>query len=98
MWGKEWGFLEIGLPLTFWAFMANLRTVLVPTGMSLSMHMYYSELIMRLKVYWNLNLPPSWAYLVLNGIFPILYFFFFFFVGGGGREGDGGQATWLVGS
>ena len=78
--------------------MANLRTVLVPTGMSLSMHMYYSELIMRLKVYWNLNLPPSWAYLVLNGIFPILYFFFFFFVGGGGREGVVGQATWLVGS
>ena len=70
--------------------MANLRTVMVPVGMSLSMHMYYSELIMRLKVYWNLNLPPSWAYLVLNGICPIFYF-----LGGGG---DGGQATWLVGA
>ena len=67
--------------------MANLRTVMVPAGMSLSMHMYYSELIMRLKVYWNLNLPPSWAYLVLNGIFLILYFFVWGEGEGRGMEG-----------
>ena len=41
--------------------MVSLRTVMVPVGVSLSMLMYYSEHIMRLKVYWKSNLLPSWA-------------------------------------
>ena len=30
-------------------------------GMSLNMLTHYNECIMRLKVYWNSNLPPSWS-------------------------------------
>ena len=41
-------------------------------GVSFSMLMYYNEHIMRLKVYWKLNLPPSWTYAVLTSFCCIL--------------------------
>ena len=31
------------------------------TGGCVIQLMYYNEHIMRLKVYWKLNIPPSWA-------------------------------------
>ena len=39
------------------------------------MLMYYNERIMRLKVYWKSNLPPSWTQLVLTSFrhVPWLY-------------------------
>ena len=36
------------------------------------MLMYYNECIMRFKVYQKLNLPPSWAWLVLTSLCHVL--------------------------
>ena len=66
IWGKGRKFPEIGPPLTFWAFMISLRTIMVPTGVSFSLLMYYSEGIIRLKVCQKSNLQPSWAQQVLT--------------------------------
>ena len=41
--------------------MLGLRTVIVLVGISFSMLMCYSELIMRLKVYWKWKLLPYWT-------------------------------------
>ena len=51
--GKGQGFPGIGPPLTFWPFMASLRTVMALVGVSFSMIIYYNERIMRLKVCWK---------------------------------------------
>ena len=59
--GKWWGFPGIGPPPTFWLFMVRLRTVMALVGVSFSMLTYYDELMMRLKVCWKLNIPPSWT-------------------------------------
>ena len=36
------------------------------------MLMYYDEHIMKLQVYWKVNLLPSWTYLVLTSLCLIL--------------------------
>ena len=59
--GKGWGFPGIGPLPTFWPFMVSLGTVMALVGMSFSMLIYYNECIIRLKVYWKSNLPPSWT-------------------------------------
>ena len=59
--GKGRIFPGIEPPPTFRPFMVSLGTVLVLVGVSFSMLMYYNECIMRLKVHWKLNLPPSWT-------------------------------------
>ena len=43
---------------TFWSFMVDLRTVMAPVGVS--MLMYYSESVMRFKVYCQSSLLSSW--------------------------------------
>ena len=48
--GKGWRFPGNGPSPTFWPFMVDLRTVMVPVGESVSMLMYYSEHVMRLQV------------------------------------------------
>ena len=45
---------------TFWSFMVYLRTVMAPVGVSCSMLMYYSESVMRFKVYCRSSLLSSW--------------------------------------
>ena len=42
--------------------MVSLRTVTVLVGMFLSMLVYYSKCIMKLKVHWKLNLLPIGTY------------------------------------
>lgn len=49
---------------TSWFFMVSLRTVMAPVGASLSMPMYDSESIMRLKRFWEVE---SFAILDLEG-------------------------------
>ena len=58
---KGQGFPGVGAPPTFWPFIVGFRTVMAPVGVSFSMLIYYSDCIIRLKVYWKSNLPPSWA-------------------------------------
>ena len=53
------------LPI-FWPFIVNLRTLMALEGVSFSMLMYYSMHIMRLKVHWKWNVPPSWTKWVLT--------------------------------
>ena len=59
--GKGRGFPGIGPPPTFWPFQVSLGTVMAPVSVSFNMLMYYSEHIIRLKVYWKLNLLQSWT-------------------------------------
>jgi len=58
---EGWRFPGIGPLTTFCTFMFSLRTVKLLVGMSFSMLIYYNEHIMRLKAYWESNLPPSCA-------------------------------------
>ena len=69
---KGWGFPEIGPLPTFLPFTVSLRTVMALVGVSFSMLRYYSEHIMRLKVYWRSNLLPSWTQLVLVSFHHVL--------------------------
>ena len=59
VWEKGWGFSGIGPPPTFWPFLVSLGTVLVSVGELLSILVYYSECMMRFKIYWKLNLLGS---------------------------------------
>ena len=59
--GKGQGFPGIGPLPPFWPFMLGLRTVIVPVGVSVSMLVYYSECITKLKDHWKSNLLPSWT-------------------------------------
>ena len=59
--GKGQRFPGIGPPPTFWPFMVSLGTVMALAGVSLSMLMYYNEHMMRLRVHWKSNIPPSWT-------------------------------------
>ena len=43
----------------FLIFLVDLGTVMVPVGVSFSMMMCYSKLILRLKVDWKSTDPPS---------------------------------------
>lgn len=53
---KGQGFQELG-PRPLWGlFTISLGTVVAPVGVPFSVLTYYSEPIMRLKVYWELNL------------------------------------------
>ena len=56
----------------FWPFMVDLRTVMVLVRVPFSMLVYYNEHVMRLKVYWKSNLPPSWVWLVVT-VFVVSY-------------------------
>lgn len=58
---EGWRFPGIGPLTTFCTFMFSLRTVKLLVGMSFSMLIYYSEHIIKLKVYWKSNLSPSWT-------------------------------------
>ena len=55
----------------FWPCMVDLGTVMVLVGIMLT---YYSEHIMRLKVYWKSNLLPSWTQHVLTSFYGIPFF------------------------
>ena len=37
--------------------------------------MFYNECIMRLKVYWRSNLPPSWTQIVLTSLCHVLWLY-----------------------
>ena len=73
IWDKGQGFPGIGPWPTFWPLMVGLRTVMALVGVSFSMLIYYNEHIMRLKVYWKFNLPPSWTQLVLTSLCHVLW-------------------------
>ena len=49
--------------------MVSLRNIIVLVGVSFSMQKYCNEHMMRLSVYWKLNLLPSWTQLVLTFFF-----------------------------
>ena len=51
----------------FLNFMVGLGIARTPVDISLSLMMCYNESTLRLKVWWKLTCPPSWAYLVLIG-------------------------------
>ena len=77
IWGKGWRFPGIGPLPTFWPFMVDLRTVMVLVRVPFSMLVYYNEHVMRLKVSWKSNLPPSWTRLVVMSLsYPIAISFF----------------------
>jgi len=77
IWGKGWRFPGIGPLPTFWPFMVDLRTVMVLVRVPFSMLVYYNEHVMRLKVYWKLNLPPSWTQLVVTSLCHVLWLYHF---------------------
>ena len=58
--------LGIGSPPTFCPFMVSLGPVMVSENMSFSMLMHRNKSIIRLKCFWNSNLQPSWATLVIT--------------------------------
>lgn len=58
---KERGFPVIGVLPTFWPFMISFGTVMPPVDTPFSLLMFYSERIMRLKVYQKSNHLTSWA-------------------------------------
>ena len=70
--GKGWRFPGIGPLPTSWPFMVDLRTVMVPVRVPFSMLVYYNEHVMRLKVYWKSNLPPSLTSFVLPSFCHVL--------------------------
>ena len=75
IWGKGWGFPGIGPTPTFRSLIVSLITVMVLVGVSFSMLMYYNEHIMKPKVHWESNLPPSWTWLVLNSFCHVLWLY-----------------------
>ena len=52
---RDWGFPGLGPLPTFWPFMVSLKTVMVLVDVSFRTLMYYSEHMMRLKVYRNMT-------------------------------------------
>ena len=78
--GRGGDFLELGhCPLFGLLWLAS--ELSWSMGVSFSMLMYYSECIMRLKVYWKSNLLPSWTQLVLTSFCHVSWLchsFFFF--------------------
>ena len=51
----------------------HFRTLTALVGVSFSMLMYYSEHMMRLKVYWKLTFPPSWTQYFLSSLYHVLW-------------------------
>ena len=66
------GFPGIRPPSTFWSWLINLGTVMAPAGVSFSLLMCYTEHVLRLKVEWKSTYLPSWTYLVLISLCPVL--------------------------
>ena len=52
---RDWGFPGIGPLPIFWPFMVSFKTVMVLVDVSFRTLMYYSEHMMRLKVYRNMT-------------------------------------------
>ena len=57
------------------AFLVAVMATVNPPGASWCVIylIYYNEHIMRLKVYWKFNLPPSWTQLVLTSLCHVLW-------------------------
>ena len=58
---KGWRFPGFGPPSTLWPFMVSLETAMALRSVSFNVLMYYNEHIMRLKIYWESSLSPSWT-------------------------------------
>ena len=70
--GKGWGFPGIEPLPMFQPLMVGLRILVLLVGV-IQMLMYYNQCIMRLKVPWKSNLPPSWTQLVLTSVCHVLW-------------------------
>ena len=55
--GVWFGMMQHFFSVFVWAF----GVVMAMVDVSFSILMCYNKCIMRLKVYWKSNLPPSWA-------------------------------------